>query len=180
MKKLFLAFGSFLFLLCSSVYGNLYPVKVPITIFANLPGSNTPDGQTLVGHAWIAGVDEQEVPFCVGVLKNRVSFTDYKDSFCRSTVYFTIWVTPEKQQQARNHMMRGSWSVFHNCVDFVFDALDIVGYPHPSRVLFRGLFTSFMGSSPAEFYKWAKNEKTHIHPNFALKPEDVPVRYTFN
>ena len=180
MKKLFLAIGSSLMLLCSSTFGNLYQTKVPITIFANLPDAKTPDGVTLSGHAWIAGVDEHESPFCVGVLKKRVSFTDYKDSFCSSTIYFTIWVTPEKQQHAINHMKKGSWTVFHNCVDYVFDALDIIGYPHPSRVYFRGLFTSFSGSSPVEFFKWVSNEKDHVHPHFTLKPEDVAVHYTFN
>jgi hypothetical protein len=177
MKKLFFSLGM---IVCSFVYGNIYQVKVPITIFSNYPGAFTYDGHTLVGHAWIGGVDEHENPFCIGVLSNRVSFSDYKDSFCSSTAYFTVWVTPEKQLQARNHISKGSWSFFHNCVDYVLDVLDIVGYPHPSRVFFRGILTSFAGSSPTEFYKWVNNEKTHVNPRFALKPEDQPVRYTIN
>ena len=133
-------------------FGNI-STKVPLILFGNYPGAQTPSGKSLAGHAWIGGVDEKGNSFSRGARPGGIiDANEVKKSFCPETVYFVLWVTPAEQELAINAMNREWWTPWDNCIDHVVSALDAIKYPHPD---FKGASEdSNRVSDPISYCKW--------------------------
>jgi RHS repeat-associated protein len=156
----------------------LQGLKVPITIFSNPPGAQTPTGTSLTGHTWHGGVNVNLRPYTQGAWLRGLEFNETERSLCAQTDSFTIWVSPEAQVKAIKDSHRQNWTLWDNCVDHVLDALDAVGYPHPSRWEFKIPATGI--SSAKYFNNWVREEKNHIDPRFLPGKDDICVPYDFD